>query len=606
MPTVVNYLPPLPEEERIESTASETENVISRKVFPEEAGDEEFARRLQSEYDTVIVEASSKTNDSSNNHINNLNSNINNNNNSTVIGGNTASDVALQSVATLSNPWEYDVEQRNCTYCKDEFDPFNRRHHCRLCGKIYCNKCSYLRALLPPSSIVLTPTKGGKKAAPQQTRNSQAQNLMSFSPDLDPDRMLTYLDEDKQLLYGKGLEERFQLAREPLRVCNVCYEELQPLQEELRTANSNAMRFNHIDPTDPKRFLNSPLAFTLGHEVRKAAYTLNNLLPLPKRIGTIVDAPQGDSNPFNNFLTGDERDIQQCKNECAALSPSLSNLDGVQIPARLLEEAKGVAIMTVAKGGFGVAGVEFGTGLVVARLGDNQQWSAPCAIGMAGLSWGALIGAQVSDHVFLLMTDAAVELMFNNNGNLQLGADIGVAVGPVGRALEADFGAAPGAIAPIYTYSQSKGLYAGISLDGKVILKRDRVNERFYGREVTGTQILTGEIPSPPAARPLYDALQRCHVYAKNGSRLLSPRPTTANTMQGYPETHPHESYSSPYSTSIMDQHQQPNNNMMQRQNSLDYGDPLDSGGVMPPATANDQHSLAESKMSDMTSDPGY
>ena len=65
-------------------------------------------------------------------------------------------------------------------------------------------------------------------------------------------------------------------------------------------------------------------------------------------------------------------------------------------------------------------------GLVVARLGDHQHWSAPCAIGMAGLSWGALIGAQVSDHVFLLMTDAAVELMFNNDGNLQLGADIGV------------------------------------------------------------------------------------------------------------------------------------------------------------------------------------
>mmetsp|Transcript_20328 Transcript_20328/g.22495 ORF Transcript_20328/g.22495 Transcript_20328/m.22495 type:complete len:615 (+) Transcript_20328:71-1915(+) len=614
MPTIVNYLPPLPEEERIgPAVILETENVINRKVFPEEAtaGDEEFARRLQSEYDSVIVEASSETNDSRNNHNSNLNSPIKlnnniNNNNSTVIGGNTTTnDGANQSVATLSNPWEYDVEQRNCTYCKDEFDPFNRRHHCRLCGKIYCNKCSYLRALLPPSSIVLTPTKGGKKATPQQQQTQN--NLMSFSPDLDPDRMLTYLDEDKQLLYGKGLEERFQLAREPLRVCTVCYEELQPLQEELRTANSNAMRFNHIDPTDPKRFLNSPLAFTLGHEVRKAAYTLNNLLPLPKRIGTIVDAPQGDSNPFNNFLTGDERDIQQCKNECAALSPSLSNLDGVQIPARLLEEAKGVAIMTVAKGGFGVAGVEFGTGLVVARLGDNQQWSAPCAIGVAGLSWGALIGAQVSDHVFLLMTDAAVELMFNNNGNLQLGADIGVAVGPVGRALEADFGAAPGAIAPIYTYSQSKGLYAGISLDGKVIFKRDRVNERFYGREVTGTQILTHEIASPPAARPLYDALQRCHVYVNNGSRLSSPRPTTtANNMQGYPETQPHQSYSSQYSTSTLDQHQQPNNNMAQQQHSLDYGDPLDPGGAMPPAAANDQHSLAESKMSDMTSDPGY
>jgi len=197
------------------------------------------------------------------------------------------------------------------------------------------------------------------------------------------------------------------------------------------------MRFNHIDPTDPKRFLNSPLAFTLGHEVRKAAYTLNNMLPMPKRMGTFVDSASSyrrqssygnnsQSQPFDDFLTGEDLDIQQCKDECASITPNFSNFDGVRIPARLLEEAKGVAVMTVAKGGFGLAGVEFGTGLVVARLGDNQQWSAPCAIGTAGLSWGAMIGAQVSDHVFLLMTDAAVELMFNNDGNLQLGADIGV------------------------------------------------------------------------------------------------------------------------------------------------------------------------------------
>ena len=207
-----------------------------------------------------------------------------------------------------------------------------------------------------------------------------------------------------------------------------CHEQLQPLQEELRTTNSNAMRFNHIDSTDPKRFLNSPLAFTLGHEVRKSAYTLNNMLPLPKRMGNsnFVDTTSNNFNDNDNFLTGDDRDIQQCKDECASITPNFSNLDGVQIPARLLEEAKGVAILTTAKGGFGVAGFEFGTGLVVARLGEQQQWSAPCAIGTAGLSWGALIGAQVSDHVFLLMTDAAVELMFNNSGNMQLGADIGV------------------------------------------------------------------------------------------------------------------------------------------------------------------------------------
>lgn len=113
----------------------------------------------------------------------------------------------------------------------------------------------------------------------------------------------------------------------------------------------------------------------------------------------------------------------------------------------------------------------------------------------------------------------------------------------------------PGAVAPIYTYSLSKGLYAGISLDGKVIIKRDRVNEKFYGREISGAQFLTGEIVSPPAARPLYDALQRCHVYARNDHSYNSTTnaftnyrsSNTAHTMQGYPEipsaTHDQHSY---------------------------------------------------------------
>mmetsp|Transcript_2965 Transcript_2965/g.4268 ORF Transcript_2965/g.4268 Transcript_2965/m.4268 type:complete len:530 (-) Transcript_2965:223-1812(-) len=482
----------------------------------------------------------------------------------------TSNAVHEHSVATLSNPWEYDLLQPYCTSCREEFNPINRRHHCRMCGKIFCNNCSNQRTLIPPSSIVLSP-EAGKKAMPQQPQ-------VSFSPDPDPDRMLTYLDEDQQLLYGKGLEERFQLAREPLRVCVPCYDELQPLQEELRSANSNAMRFNHVDPHDPRRFLNSPLAFTLGHEVRKAAYTLNNLLPLPKRMGSVIDT--------QNFLTGDARELQQCKEECMTVSPNLGSIDGVRIPARLLEQAKGLAVLTVIKGGFGLAGAEFGTGLAVARLGE-QQWSAPCAIGLAGISWGALIGAQISDHVFLLMTDAAVEIMFHNNGNIQLGADIGVAVGPLGRALEADVGAAPGSVAPIYTYSLSKGLYAGISLDGKVIVTRDRVNEKFYGRTVSGMDILQGQIPTPPAARPLYDALQRCHVYATGNTRSSTSNmnhvnsSNIANTMTipaPTPTAHP-------------------------KSNDMEYGELPDPIPVYPPAT-NDHHSYAG--MSDITSDPGY
>mmetsp|Transcript_8078 Transcript_8078/g.12496 ORF Transcript_8078/g.12496 Transcript_8078/m.12496 type:complete len:529 (-) Transcript_8078:73-1659(-) len=406
------------------------------------------------------------------------------------------------TVTRLSSPWEFNDAQPVCANCLDAFNQMNRRHHCRLCGKIFCGKCSSKRALLPPSCIVLVP-RGGKQATQQQQHQSM-QETTSFEPDQDPDRVMTILKDESTLLYGRGLEERFKLAREPLRVCDGCHVKVQPVQEELRLANSNAMRYNAIDPTDSKRLFNSPLAFTLGHEVRKAAYTLNNLLPQPKRMGAFVPSSAG---------TAFSAESQACKEQCTAFSPTLGDMDGVHIPARLLEEAKGVAVMTCFKGGMGF-GVEVGTGLVVARRGDS--WTAPCAIGSAGLSWGALIGAQVADHVFLLMTDSSVDAMFGERGNLTLGADLGVSVGPLGRTLEADLSLGQSGPAPIYTYSLSKGLYAGISLDGKVIGVRHWINEKFYGQQVHPRDILHGSIPTPPAAQPLYDALKRCDFYANN------------------------------------------------------------------------------------------
>jgi hypothetical protein len=131
-----------------------------------------------------------------------------------------------------------------------------------------------------------------------------------------------------------------------------------------------------------------------------------------------------------------------------------------------------------------------------------------------------LVGAQVTDHVFLLMTDKAVRIMFGPS-SVTLGADVGVAAGPVGRSAEADWAVAAGDNAGIYTYSYSKGLYAGVSLDGKVVVTRNDVNEKFYGRKVTGEQILGGEVPVPPAAQPLYDALARCRHYAVSSSSSI-------------------------------------------------------------------------------------
>jgi SH3 domain-containing YSC84-like protein 1 len=453
----------------------------------------------------------------------NRNSHSNSDSNSSSASVSTTSASIATVAATVSSAWQFDELQTNCSACQTSFNALNRRHHCRVCGNIFCHHCSSQSCLIPPSSIVLVPM-GGKKA--------KAQESISFSPEADPDRMLTYIaavdtdgsntstttknDGTRQLLYGRGLEERFKLAREPQRVCAPCWRQLQPMQSALRHSNSNAMRFNHIDPTDPRRLFNSPLAFTLGHEIRKAAYTLSNLLPQPKRMGAVVSSNEYWSSDYRNDNPQQHNNCQP-SGACNGVSPTLGDLDGVRIPARLLEQARGIATLTVLKGGFGLAGLEFGTGLVVARVSPTA-WSAPCAIGTAGVSWGALLGAVVSDHVFVLTTDAAVEMLFEK-GSVQLGADVGVALGPLGRALEADLGASPGQpVAPIYTYSMSKGLYAGISLDGKIIGTREHVNEKFYGTRVTGREILAGAVPIPPAAAPLYEALQRCRIYAASGA----------------------------------------------------------------------------------------
>jgi lipid-binding SYLF domain-containing protein len=150
-----------------------------------------------------------------------------------------------------------------------------------------------------------------------------------------------------------------------------------------------------------------------------------------------------------------------------------------------------------------------GTGLVISRLNDSIEncWSAPSAIGTVGVSWGALIGVDLTDYVILLNTDESVKA-FMTVGQVTVGGGLEVAVGPIGRSGSADLHvSSTGTIAPAYSYSHSRGIFAGVSLDGSVIMTRDNVNYNFYGRQVTPEEILTGHIPPPRAGKPLYHAL---------------------------------------------------------------------------------------------------
>lgn len=113
------------------------------------------------------------------------------------------------------------------------------------------------------------------------------------------------------------------------------------------------------------------------------------------------------------------------------------------IPPRVLRDARGLAIIRVVKVGFGISG-KGGQGVVVARTG--RGWSGRSFVGTGGAGWGAQIGAEVTDFVFVLNTRAAVRA-FSRDGNVTLGADASAAAGPVGR--DAQVGLTP--TAAIYT-----------------------------------------------------------------------------------------------------------------------------------------------------------
>jgi SH3 domain-containing YSC84-like protein 1 len=176
------------------------------------------------------------------------------------------------------------------------------------------------------------------------------------------------------------------------------------------------------------------------------------------------------------------------------------------IPQAVLKDARGLAIMTVIKAGFGVSG-RGGTGVVVART--RNGWSGPSAIGTGGAGFGFQIGAQVTEFVMILNTDAAVQA-FSRDVNVTLGGDISVAAGPIGRTAEA----AITPVAAIYTYSRSQGLFAGVSLEGTVIGTRNDTNAEYYGRPVTPEEILSGKVPPPPGAMRLVQMLTR-QAFAK-------------------------------------------------------------------------------------------
>jgi lipid-binding SYLF domain-containing protein len=189
----------------------------------------------------------------------------------------------------------------------------------------------------------------------------------------------------------------------------------------------------------------------------------------------------------------DRQDAAQLVEKAEMTLQSFMSDSSMENFRNLAKQAKGILVVPqLLKGAF-VFGASGGSGVLLIRDGDADRWFGPAFYTIGGASFGFQIGGQASEVALLLMTDRGVAAMMSSS--FKLGADVGVAAGPVGAGVAAS---TANLSADILTFSRSKGLYGGVSLDGAVVATRGGLNEAYYGRPVTSTDILVRrEVTNP-------------------------------------------------------------------------------------------------------------
>ncbi|HTG58433.1 MAG TPA: lipid-binding SYLF domain-containing protein [Terriglobia bacterium] len=176
------------------------------------------------------------------------------------------------------------------------------------------------------------------------------------------------------------------------------------------------------------------------------------------------------------------------------------------IPQDLLDKAVCVGIIPSEIRAAFVVGGEYGRGVLVCRRGGNGSWGAPSLFTLGGANVGFQLGGKATDVVFIVMNAAGAKKLVADS--VKFGADVSATAGPVGRTAE---GATDLQLhAEIISYSRTRGLFAGVSLEGDVLKQDSDENERLYGQKVNARALLIyGSVSAPSAARPLDKALAK-------------------------------------------------------------------------------------------------
>jgi len=175
------------------------------------------------------------------------------------------------------------------------------------------------------------------------------------------------------------------------------------------------------------------------------------------------------------------------------------------IPQDLMNKAHCVVVVPgMKKAGF-IFGAKYGRGFATCRRSGGSGWSAPAAMRVEGGSVGFQIGASETDVVLLVMNDGGMKHLLSDK--FTIGGEATAAAGPIGRDATAQTDAMMHA--EMLSYSRSRGLFAGISLEGATLRPDEETNRELYGHNATNREILTGDFKTPAVAEKFKHALNR-------------------------------------------------------------------------------------------------
>jgi lipid-binding SYLF domain-containing protein len=205
---------------------------------------------------------------------------------------------------------------------------------------------------------------------------------------------------------------------------------------------------------------------------------------------------------------------------CGVVMQEVLNIPD-NLPRQVLDKAECVIVFpSVLKVAFGM-GKEYGRGAMVCRTGKefNGPWGAPAMYALEGDSIGMQIGGEATDLILLVMNQRGAASILSSK--IKLGGDASAAAGPVGR--DASANTDLWMRAEILSYSRSRGLFAGISLEGSTLRQDKKANERIYGHKITARSILLGNrVAIPRTGRHLVRVLQT--NAPRNESRQVTAR----------------------------------------------------------------------------------